>query len=132
MGCKGPLEHGYGLFGPGLAAHENIKSRETPLGPGVHADVRLRQDSDTGYTAAGCEMVQMNVQKRRPTSLDALTQGGLHAIQVVQIPAPPKIQDEMNARKTDTIPLKEMVLGFAVRGDVVVPGPATLAGSVGG
>ncbi len=110
--------------------HINVESRETTLGPGVHAYVRLGQDSDTGYAPIGREMVQMDVQKRRPASLDTFTQGSLHARQIAQMPSPPEIQDKMNARKTDTLPFDKMVLGFVGGGNVVVLGPAPMAGGV--
>ncbi len=75
--------------------------------------------------------MQMNVQKRCPASCDTFPQGGLHAVQIVQMPPPPEIQGKMDTRETDTVSFDKMVLGFVVAGNVVVLGPPPLAVGVG-
>jgi len=122
-GGKGLLQNADGLFGFGIAAHEDVEGREIPFGPGMHADVGFCQDRYPGYASVWKKMVQVDVQKGCLAFMDAFTQCGFHDFQIVQVFGAPQVDDEVCSGEKDTVPFYEVVLSLANDIDLVVCRP---------
>ena len=70
VGGEGGLEDVDRFPGLGIAAHEDVEGGVITFRPGVHTDVRFGKNSYAGNAAVGREVVQVNVQQRRPCGVD--------------------------------------------------------------
>src|SRR5512142_1408876 len=68
------LEDAKRVSGFRVTAHEHVERRIALLGPGVDADVALRQHRHAGDTAAIGEGVQMDMQQRRASRFHGVDQ----------------------------------------------------------
>ena len=112
LGRKCALEHRYGALRLGIAAHEHIERSVVSLGPAMNADMGLGEHRYTGYPATWFEMMEMDVEQRRPTLGDAIPKSTFHMGHIIEARRPPEIDDEVMARKLDTVLLNEVVCGF--------------------
>src|SRR5579864_6284013 len=97
-----------------VAAHENIERRVALFGPGMDADVTLREHGDAGDAAAFGEGVQMNMQKRRARRLHRVDQRSFDAVAIVETLGFPQIDDQVTARIGQTVAGDEVVFLLVV------------------
>ena len=96
----------------GLAAHEHVECGITVLGPAMNRDVRLSKHGYTRHAAIWREVMQVDVQERSSSDIDAASKRRFDVLYVVEPFRPNQIDDEMSARITDPITFTEKVLAL--------------------
>lgn len=72
--------------------------------------MRLGENRDPRNAPVRCEVMEMNVQKRRACHLHATPERLLDVLYLIEPLCPNEIDDEMRARKADSVTLTEKVL----------------------
>jgi hypothetical protein len=94
----------------GSPAHEDIERGVSVFRPAMDRDVRLGKHRDPGYAPVRREVVEMNVQKRRACDLHTTSERLLDVLYLIEPLCPNEIDNEMRARKADSVTLTEKVL----------------------
>jgi len=96
-GFKRLFEYRDSLLGLRVTAHKHIKRGITSLWPGMHTDVRFREDGDTGNTAVGGEMMQMDMQQGCAGDLNGFPELSFHQFQVIKMTGAPEVEYQMGS-----------------------------------
>jgi hypothetical protein len=69
-------------------------------------------------------MVQMDVEQGGARILDGTAQGGLHALEVVEMARAEEVEDQMGSGETDAVALDEVIEATVLAGElsVICPG----------
>src|SRR5690606_37437178 len=91
------------------AAHEDIEGAVTDLRPGMNRDVALREHGHPAHPLRR-ELVGVDVEERRSAGLDAVAEGLLDPVLVIEAGAVDHLDDEVGACEGLAVPADEMVL----------------------
>lgn len=95
-----------------VSAHEDVQCGVVGFRPRVDRNVTFRQHRNAGDAAVWREMVEVAMQKRRPSHVHATLQRRLDVFEIVDVFRAEQIDDQMVAGVADTIALDEEVEPF--------------------
>ena len=108
-GLERAAEDGNGKVRIARTAHEDIDGREVALGPGVNADVGLRQHDHARYAAALTELMQMRVQNGCARRTRGITERRFRTCGIGKVAGVPKIQQQMTASVAKAVFVDEII-----------------------
>ena len=92
------------------SAHEHVQRRVAPFRPGMDADMGFGQHRNAGYAGIGGEVMQMNMQQRRPGGRHRFTKRAFYVPEIVQPMGAAQIHDQVGACVTNAFALDEVIL----------------------